>query len=40
MQRLIHLLKDGSGATAVEYAVVAFAITLAIVLAVNGFGLH
>ena len=38
--QLAHLLKDDTGATAVEYAVVAFAITLGIVLAVNWFGLH
>lgn len=40
MQLLAHLLKDESGATAVEYAIVAFAVTFAIILAVNGFGLR
>ena len=40
MQLLTHFLKQDSGATAGQYAVVAFAITLVILLAAHGFGLR
>ncbi|UVO35746.1 Flp family type IVb pilin [Bradyrhizobium arachidis] len=38
MKTLIHFLRDESGATAIEYGLIAAGISLAIIAAVNGLG--
>ncbi|WP_128948027.1 Flp family type IVb pilin [Bradyrhizobium nanningense] len=38
MKTLVHFLRDESGATAIEYGLIAAGISLAIIAAVNGLG--
>jgi pilus assembly protein Flp/PilA len=38
MQKLVAFLRDESGATAIEYALIAGGISIVIVAAVNGIG--
>lgn len=38
MQALARFLKDDSGATAIEYGLIAAGISIAIIVAVNGLG--
>jgi len=38
MQLLVRFLKDQSGATAIEYGLIAAGISIAIIVAVNGLG--
>ncbi|MBR1366530.1 MULTISPECIES: Flp family type IVb pilin [Bradyrhizobium] len=38
MKTLVHFLRDESGATAIEYGLIAAGISLAIIAVVNGLG--
>ncbi|WP_024518095.1 Flp family type IVb pilin [Bradyrhizobium sp. Tv2a-2] len=38
MRKFLHFLSDNSGATAIEYGLIAAGISLAIIAAVNGLG--
>lgn len=38
MRRLLNFFKDESGATAIEYCLIAMGIAIAIIAAVNGVG--
>lgn len=38
MQRIAHFLRDESGATAIEYGLIAAGIAVAIIAVVNGLG--
>ena len=38
MQKLLHFLRDQSGATAIEYALIASGIAVAIIATVNALG--
>lgn len=38
LRKFLHFLSDNSGATAIEYGLIAAGISLAIIVAVNGLG--